>query len=137
MRKPTNDIAFELALETARAIETSNAMIRDAKLAAHAKHTASKHTACRSCQAGLENFLLEFPDACDEAIDEKHREVWEACPTCRAEYVEILHAQRCKHGEVAQTCTDCLDEWADQNAPDEYDEYLDKPSDWEVQHGLS
>lgn len=136
MRKSTNDIAFELALETAKAIETSHAMIRDAKLAAHAKHTASKHTECRQCQAGLENFIIEFPDCSEAAIDERHQEIWEGCPTCRAEYVEILNAQRCKHGNAAHRCTDCLDEWADQNAP-ESDGILDKPSDWEVQHGLS
>ena len=133
-RLTASDIAFGIVLETTKAIETTQAMIRDAKLAAHAKHTASKHTECRQCQAGLENFILEFPDACTEAIDEKHRDIWEACPTCRAEYVQILHAQRCKHGNIAETCTDCLDEWADQNAP-ECDGILDKPSDWEVQNG--
>ena len=135
MRKSTNDIAFELALETAKAIETSHAMIRDAKLAAHAKHTATKHTECRQCQAGLENFILEFPDCSVEAIEGKHQEIWEHCPSCRAEYIEVLEAQRCKHGNGSD-CTECLDEWADQNAP-ESDGILDKPSDWEVQHGLS
>ena len=133
--KTTNDIAFAIAVETTQAVNTARAMIRDAEVAAAAKRTAQRHTGCRNCQAALENFLIEFPDASTEIIEEQHRDIWEACPTCRAEYVERLHAQRCKHGNTAETCTDCLDEWADANAP-ECDEILDKPSDWEVQNGL-
>lgn len=135
MSKLTSDIAFGIVLETTQAIETTHAMIRDAKLAAHAKHTASKHTNCRQCQAGLENFLIDFPDASDDIIEEQHRGIWETCPACRAEYVEVLNSQFCKHDNPAHTCTACLDEWADANAP-ECDGILDNPSDWEVQNGL-
>ena len=133
-RLTASDIAFGIALETSKAIETTQAMIRDAEVAALAKHTAAKHTSCRNCQAGLENFLIEFPDACSEAIDAKHRDVWEACPECRAEYVEVLNSETCGHGSPAHTCNDCLDEWAAENEP-ECDGILDKPSDWEVQNG--
>ena len=121
-RLTTSDIAFGIALEAAQAIETTHAMIRDAEVAALAKHTAAKHTQCRNCQAALENFLIEFPDCTDDAISEKHTEFWEACPECRAEYVEVLNSQFCSHGNPGP-CDECLDEWADANAPDaEYHE---------------
>lgn len=133
-RLKASDIAFAIAVETSDAIATTQAIIRDVEVAARAKHTASQHTACRNCQAGLENFLIQFPDACDVAIDEKHRELWESCPTCRAEYVEVLNSQFCSHGNPAHLCETCLDAWAEQNAP-ECDGVLDKPSDSEVQNG--
>ena len=134
-RLTASDIAFGIVLETTKAIETTLAMIRDAEVAALAKHTASKHTQCRQCQAGLENFLIEFPYCSEEIIAEKHHEIWEACPRCREEYIEVLNSQYCHHDNPAHTCTNCLDEWAEANAP-ESDGILDKPSDWEVQNGL-
>lgn len=133
MSKMTNEIAFAMADSTARAMETANAMIRDARVAAAAKRTAEHHTNCRNCQAGLENFLIQFPDCSAEAIEAKHQDIWEHCPRCRAEYVEVLKSQYCKHGNGSD-CTECLDEWADANEP-ECDGILDKPSDWEVQNG--
>ena len=88
-----SDIAFGIVLETTKAIETTQAMIRDANLAAHAKHTASQHTNCRQCQAFLENFILKFPDASEDAILEKVRESWETCGACKAEYNAHLERQ--------------------------------------------
>ena len=121
-RLTASDIAFGIALEAAQAIETTHAMIRDAEVAALAKHTAAKHTACRNCQAALENFLIEFPDGSTQAVEEKHRDIWEACPACRAEHVEVLNSQICSHGNPGN-CDECLDEWTDANAPEaEYSE---------------
>jgi hypothetical protein len=121
-RLTTSEFAFAIAVETTQAINTAQAMIRDAEVAALAKHTAEKHTQCRQCQAALENFLMEYPDCKPEAIDEKHREVWEACPACRSEYVEVLNSEYCEHGNPAHLCTDCRDAWADANAPEAHHE---------------
>lgn len=114
-RLTTNEIAFAIAVETAQAMQTAQAMVKDAELAARAKQTAEQQTQCRNCQAALENFILDYPDARAEAIDETHRDIWENCPACRAEYVKVLDAQ-------FDDCQDTLDEWADANAP-ETDEY--------------
>lgn len=113
--KTTNDTAFAIAIETTTAIETAHAMIRDAQLAAHAKHTAAKHTQCRHCQAALENFLIEFPDCSEDAIGEELINAWESCGSCSAEYNAHLDRQAA--------------EW------EERQRGLDKPSDWEVQNG--
>ena len=114
-RLTASDIAFGIVVETTQAIETTHAMIRDAKLAAHAKHTASKHTDCRQCQAALENFLMEYPDCSDAAIEEEVHQNWETCGSCSAEYHKHLERQAA--------------EW------EERQRGLDKPSDWEVQNG--
>ena len=116
MRKSTNDIAFAIVTETTQAVNTAHAMIRDANLAAHAKRTAEKHTQCRNCQAGLENFLIQFPDASDEIILSKVQELWETCGACKAEYAAHLERQAA--------------EWEESQG------ILDRPSDWEVQNGL-
>ena len=116
-RLTASEIAFGIALEVSQTIETTHAMIRDAELAAHAKHTAAKHTNCRQCQAGLENFILQFPDCSEEVINGQLQEVWETCGACREEYEAHLD----RHAA----------EWEEQQAG------LDKPSEWEVQNGLS
>ena len=119
----TNEIAFAIVTETTRAMETARAMVRDAEVAAAAKRTAEKHTQCRNCQAALENLLIDFPDCSTEAIDEKHSEIWEACPACRAEYMQVLNSEFCTHGNPGHLCDECLDEWAEANAPEaEYHE---------------
>lgn len=82
----TNDFAFAIVTETANAAHTARAMVRDAEIAAAAKHTAQQHTNCRCCQAGLENFLIDFPDASSEIVLEKVQELWETCADCKAEY---------------------------------------------------
>lgn len=81
-----NDYAFALVTEAARASHIARQMVIDAEIAAAAKHTAQQHTNCRKCQAGLENFLIEFPDASSEIVFEKVQELWETCPDCIAEY---------------------------------------------------
>ena len=91
-----NDFAFAIVTETTRAVNTAREMIRDAEIAATAKRTAEKHTNCRACQAGLENFLIQFPDASEEAIQGKHEEIWEKCEACRAEYEDWLCSVYCR-----------------------------------------
>ena len=108
----TNDIAFAIVTETTRAMETARAMVRDAEVAAKAKTTAQRHTNCRFCQAEIENFLIQFPDASDEAVEECLRESWETCGACSAEYLAHLERQ----------------------AEASSGSYLDNPSDWERQN---
>ena len=108
----TNDIAFALVIETARAIETANAMVRDAEVAAKAKLEAERQTNCRYCQAEIENFLIQFPDASDEAVEECLRGSWETCGACSEEYLAHLERQ----AEASSGF------------------YLDNPSDWERQN---
>ena len=98
--KQVNDFAFAIVSSTAKAIETARAMVRDAEVAAHAKHTAQLHTNCRACQAGLENFLIEFPDASDNAVQCETVNLWETCGACSAEYHAHLERQ-------AETSTYC------------------------------
>ena len=114
--KTTNDIAFAIAVETTQAVNTAQAMIRDANLAAHAKHTAEKHTECRNCQAGLENFLIEFPDCSEEVITGQVQELWQTCGACSEEYQAHLDQQAA--------------EW------EERQRGLDNPSEWEVINGV-
>ena len=95
--KTTNDIAFAIAVETTEAINTARAMVRDAEVAAIAKRTAQKHTNCRCCQAELENFLIDFPDASEEAQQSKLQDAWETCGTCKAEYQAWIDSQAEQH----------------------------------------
>ena len=94
----TNEIAFAIVTETTRAMETARAMVRDAEIAANAKRTAQLHTNCRYCQAGLENFLIEFPDASHEAIQSETETLWESCGACSEEY----HAHLERQAETSQ-----------------------------------
>ena len=107
-----NDFAFAIVSSTAKSIETARAMVRDAEVAAHAKHTAQLHTNCRACQAGLENFLIEFPDASDDAVQCETENLWESCGACSAEY----HAHLERQAEASSVF------------------YSDNPSDWERQN---
>ena len=113
--KTTNDIAFAIAVETTQAVNTARAMIRDAEVAATAKRTAQKHTNCRNCQAEIENFLIEFPDASEEAVLSTLQDAWETCGSCKAEYNAHLERQAA--------------EW------EERERGLDNPSEWEVING--
>ena len=106
-----NDFAFAIVTEAARAMETARAMVRDAEIAASAKRTAQRHTDCRACQAAIENFVIEFPEASDDAVEECLRESWETCGACSEEYLAHLERQAEASG-YAQ---------------------LDNPSDWERQ----
>lgn len=105
-RLTASEIAFGIVVETTQAIETAQAMIRDAKLAAHAKHTASQHTNCRQCQAALENFLMEYPDCSEEVIHGQLQESWETCGACREEYQAHLdrQAERSQYSDLDGHC---------------------------------
>ena len=94
-----NDFAFAIVTETAKAVETARAMVRDAEVAATAKRKAQLHTDCQACQAGLENFLIEFPDASDDAIQAETENLWETCGACSEEY----HAHLERQAEASET----------------------------------
>ena len=100
--KTTNDIAFAIAVETTQAVNTAKAMIRDAEVAAAAKRTAEKHTHCRACQAELENFLIDFPDASEDATLCQLQDAWETCGTCKAEYQAWIDSQAERHEQQSR-----------------------------------
>ena len=83
-----NDIAYAIVTETAKAVQIAHAMIADAELTARAEAEARHHTNCRNCQAGMVNFFIANPDASENAAADYHRETWENCETCTAEYNE-------------------------------------------------
>ena len=89
-RLTTNEIAFAIAVETTEAIHTAQALVKDAEIAARAKHTAAQHTNCRNCQAALENFLIEFPYCRAEAIEEKHQGSLGSLPELPSRVCRIL-----------------------------------------------
>ena len=112
MRNSTNDIAFAIVTETNRAVSMARALVRDAEIAATAKVRAVKFTNCRGCQAGIENFLIEYPDCSDDAVQSYLEDVvFLACNPCTTEYNAMLDAQY----------QDSL-------------QMLDDPSDWEKQN---
>ena len=92
----TNDIAFAIVTETVKAIENAQAIVDDARRAAEAKAEAQRHTNCRACQAGMENYLLANPTAQFNEKESAHRDIWEACDDCQLEYgqwLEDCHAR--------------------------------------------
>ena len=89
----TSDIAFQIATETAAAIATAKALVIDAEISATAKVRSQHFTNCRNCQAGLENFMTEYPDASDAAVQS---------------YLEDVVFLDCK------PCTDHFHEWIDE-----------------------
>ena len=113
MRNPsTNDIAFAIVTETSRALNLAQALVRDAEIAATAKVRAVKFTNCRGCQAGIENFLIEYPDCSDAAVQSFLEDVvFLACQPCTQEFNAWIDAQYQEHLET-----------------------LDDPSDWERQN---
>ena len=107
-----NDIAFAIVTQTTEAVNTATAMIRDAEIAASAKIRAVGFTNCRGCQAGLENFLIEYPDCSDAAVQSFLEDVvFLACQPCTEEFNAWIDAQYQCHLEM-----------------------LDAPSDWERQN---
>ena len=83
----TSDIAFQIATETAAAIATAKALVIDAEISATAKVRSQHFTNCRNCQAGLENFLIEFPDCSDAALQSHFEDVvFLNCTPCTDEY---------------------------------------------------
>ena len=112
MRKSVNDIAFAIVTETAQAVSMARALVRDAEIAATAKVRAVGFTNCRGCQAGLENFMIEYPDCSDAAVQS---------------YLEDVVFAAC------EPCTEERDAWNAQIEAQyqEHLETLDAPSDWE------
>ena len=82
----TNDFAFAIVTSTAEAVNIAQGLINDARLLAEAKAEAERHTDCRSCQAGMENYLLANAGATFTEKEAAHREVWEQCHDCQVEY---------------------------------------------------
>ena len=107
-----SDVAFALASETTQAIALARALVRDAEIAAKAKVRALGFTNCRGCQAGIENFLIEYPDCSDDAVQSFLEDVvFLACHPCTQEFNAWIDAQYQEHLET-----------------------LDNPSDWERQN---
>ena len=107
-----NDIAFAIVTETNRAVAISKALVRDAEIAATAKVRALDFTNCRNCQAGIENFLIEYPDCSDAAVQSYLEDVvFLACHPCTSDFNAWIDAQYQEHLET-----------------------LDNPSDWERQN---
>ena len=115
MRKSVNDIAFAIVTETTQAVSLAKALVRDAEIAATAKVRAVKFTKCRGCQALLENFMIEYPDCSDAAVQSYLEDVvildCTPCTKERDEWHEMIEAQYQAHIET-----------------------LDNPSDWERQN---
>ena len=88
-------------------------MIADAEMQARHEMRAAEFTNCPACQSGLVLFLNDTPNADADAIQAVTETLWENCPDCIAE---------------------ALDAWADANAPEE--DYIDRPSRWEVENGI-
>ena len=104
-----SDVAFALASETTQAIALARALVRDAEIAATAKVRSVGFTQCRGCQALLENFMIEYPDCSDAAVQSYLEDVvFLDCTPCTTEYNAMLDARFEEHCQV-----------------------LDKPSDWE------
>ena len=107
-----NDIAFAIVTETHQAVNLARALVRDAEIAATAKVRALDFTNCRNCQAGIENFLIEYPDCSDAAVQSYLEDVvFLACHPCTSDFNAWIDAQYQEHLET-----------------------LDNPSDWERQN---
>ena len=107
-----SDVAFALASETTQAIALARALVRDAEIAAKAKVRALGFTQCRGCQAGIENFMIEYPDCSDDAVQSYLEDVvFLDCTPCTSDYNAWIDAQYQEHLET-----------------------LDAPSDWERQN---
>ena len=112
MRKSVNDIAFAIVTETTQAVNLARALVRDAEIAATAKVRAVGFTNCRGCQALLENFMIEYPDCSDDAVQSYLEDVvFLDCTPCTSDFNAWIDAQYQTHLET-----------------------LDDPSDWERQN---
>ena len=81
-----NNFAKAIVTETTEAVNIALEMIADAELAARAEAEAKHLTDCRGCQAGMMNWRIANPTATCVDAENHHREVWESCETCSAEY---------------------------------------------------
>ena len=107
MRNLKSDVAFAIANETAAAIATARAFVRDAEIAATAKVRAAHFSNCRGCQAGLENFMIEYPDCSDAAVQSYLEDVvFLDCEPCTSDYNAHIEAQSQAHvdAEFGRLC---------------------------------
>ena len=111
-----NDIAFAIVTETTEAVNTAMAMIRETEIAASAKIRAVGFTNCRGCQAGLENFLIEYPDCSDDAVQSFLEDVvFLACQPCTQEFNAWIDAQYQEYSEKRDAMIDAPSDWERQN----------------------
>ena len=116
MRKSVNDIAFAIVTETTQAVNMARALVRDAEIAATAKVRAVGFTNCRGCQAGLENFMIEYPDCSDNAVQSYLEDVvFLDCTPCTSDYNAWIDAQYQEHLETLDTMLDDPSDWERQN----------------------
>lgn len=97
MKQSINDFAFAIVTEVTEAVKIAQAMIADAQLAARAEVEAMHYTNCRSCQAAMVNWRIANPTATCPEAEAHHREVWETCETCVAEYNAWADEQAERH----------------------------------------
>ena len=122
-------------LQTIEAINAGLGIIADAENQARAEMRAAEFTNCKACQSSLVLFIKDTPHADTDAIQAVTETLWEACPTCIAEYREYTDNIPCEHGiRNWENCETCLEAWADANEPE--DAMLDTPSKWEVENGI-
>ena len=81
---------------------------------------SERHTHCPNCQAGMVSWRLANPIASETDAADALRDIWEACPSCRAEYqaycdsidpmledpdaeIDRMYAEWCEtHGSAAE-----------------------------------
>ena len=114
--KETNDMAFALAIETTNAVNMARELVRDAKIAATAKVRSVGFTQCRGCQALLENFMIEYPDCSDAAVQSYLEDVvFLDCTPCTTEYNAHLDRQYQEYSEKRDAMIDAPSDWEKQN----------------------
>ena len=78
-------------------------MAAEAELTARAKAEAEKHTLCPNCQTEMIEWRLTNPNATKLDAESAHRDIWENCPSCIAEYSEWSEtADRASELETAE-----------------------------------
>ena len=97
MKRKINDFAFAIVTEVSEAVNIAQAMIADAELAARAEVEAKHLTNCRSCQAAMVNWRIANKTATCVDAETHHRDVWETCETCVAEYTAWIESQEERH----------------------------------------
>ena len=119
-----------------KAINAGLGMIADAEEQARAEMRARRVHQLPRLPVRFSSFPKGHPQRRSRGNPSRHRKRYgRTCPTCIAEYTEYLNSIKCEHGiENWENCSECLDAWAEANAPE--DVVLDNPSDWEVQNGI-
>ena len=120
-----------------QAIHLAQGLIAEVEAQARAEMRAAEFTNCKACQSALVPFLKDTPHADTDAINSVVETLWENCPTCRAEYAEVLQNSTCVHGHPMhewENCEACVNAMCEVYEPE--DVMLDKPSRWEVENGI-